>query len=323
MEENDLFNFDDVSDQPIVDSTPNEILDDPADDNFEDSDYNDSEENSQDYVDMLLEAKGIKDRNVKIQNEYGEVVDTKFDDLSNQEKFDLLNYQEQPTMPSDEEINTINYLRSNGMSLQEFANWQRQEGVKEYLAQQTPQTDIDSYSDDEIIAYDFINRFGDDMSDEEIDKEIERLKEDEDAYEKRVDLLRSNYKNEELAQAQLYEQQKQQESQANQSRFVDAYNSALYNLNSIQGIELDDKDKNELYQFVLAKDPNNQTGFSKLMNDPEQVLKMAWFALHGEEAMNNVVDYFKKEISKRDRNSSARVVNKTSRQEPKDAFKFS
>lgn len=318
MEEDDLFNFEDESLEPITEEAPT----DPADVEYEDSDFDTTEESEvKSYEDMLLEARGIKDRTVQVQNEDGEIVNTKFDDLTDQEKFDLLNDYDQPVLPTDAEIDTLNYLRSNNMTLQDFAKWQKEEGVKEYLASQTPTTDIDGYSDDEIIAYDFIRRFGDDISDEEIDQEIERLKEDEDAYKKRVDLLKTNYKNEELAQAKLYEEQKQQEIKANEETFRNAYSSALSSIGSIQGIELDDNDKNELYQFVLAKDPSNQTGFGKLMNDPEQVLKMAWFALHGEEAMNNVVDYFKKEISKRDRNSSARVINKN-RREPKDAFKF-
>ena len=72
----------------------------------------------------------------------------------------------------------------------------------------------------------------------------------------------------------------------------------------------------------MAKDPNNRTEFSKLLDDPEQVIKMAWFAKHGEQAMNDVIDYFKKEITKRDKGGT-RVINKqASKSSSKDAFRF-
>lgn len=323
MEDNeDLFNFD--TEQPVSEPTPtNQEPDDYGyeEEHYENvSDNDDSTEKS--YIDMLLESRGIKDHKIQIQDETGETTETNFDDLTDQEKFDFLNQDSNYAMPSDDELDTLNYLRSNKMSLQDFAEWQRQEGVKDYLAGQQPKTETDSYTDDEIIAYDFIQRFGDDMSDEEIDAEIERLKEDESAYRKRVDLLRTAYKNEEVAQAKLYEDERNKQAQENQQNFINAYTSALQNINSIQGIELDNNDKNELYQFVLAKDPNNRTEFSKLLDDPEQVLKMAWFARYGEQAMNDVIDYFKKEITKRDKGTT-RVVNKqSSRSSSKDAFRF-
>jgi hypothetical protein len=84
------------------------------------------------------------------------------------------------------------------MSIQDFANWQRDEAVKEYLAQnQSYKTDIDSLSDDQVYAFDIISRFGEDISDEEIDKEIELAKQDPDGFNKKVQLLRDQYKKQE------------------------------------------------------------------------------------------------------------------------------
>lgn len=324
MEDNeDLFNFETETEAP--ESTNQEASQEDFDDGQEDyenvEDSQDSE--SKNYIDLLLEAKGVKGHKIQIQDETGEMIETNFDDLSDQEKFDFLNQNYSDTnYLNDDEIQTLNYLRSNKMSLKDFADWQKNIGVQEYLSEQQPKTDIDTYTDDEIIAYDFIRRFGDEMTDEEIDTEIERLKEDEDAYNKRVNLLRTSYKNEEMAQAKLYEDEQAKQSEENQQRFIQAYNNAFQNLDSIQGIELDNNDKNELYQFILAKDPNNRTEFSKLLDDPEQVIKMAWFAKHGEQAMNDVIDYFKKEITKRDKGGT-RVVNKqSSKSSPKDAFRF-
>ena len=195
------------------------------------------------------------------------------------------------------------------MTLQDFAEWQRQEAIKEYLAGQMPVSETDSYSDEEIVAYDYIKRFGESMSDEEIDAEIERLKADPEAFEKRVSLLRNAFKTEEEAQAKLYQDQEAAMRQENESMFINTYHQALAQIDNIQNVELDDNDRDELLRFVLEKDQANRTGLSKAMDNPENVLKMAWYLLHGEECNNAMIDYFQKEISKRSK-PVPRVVTK-------------
>jgi hypothetical protein len=195
------------------------------------------------------------------------------------------------------------------MTLQDFAEWQRQEAIKEYLSGQMPVSETDSYSDEEIVAYDYIKRFGESMSDEEIDAEINRLKADPEAFEKRVSLLRNAFKAEEEAQAKLYQDQEAAIRQENEGMFINTYYQALAQIDNIQNIELDDNDRDELLRFVLEKDQANRTGLSKAMDNPENVLKMAWYLLHGEECNNAMIDYFQKEISKRSK-PSPRIVTK-------------
>ena len=307
--EDDLFEF-----EPEIE--PGEQLEPEVETVYEKQEFADDEfvnpddEVKSDYITRLLESKGIKNRTVQIEDENGELQDVNFDDLSDQEKFDLLSEKEEQVMPSDDELQTLNYLRQNNMTLKEFADWQKQVGVQEYLNGQAPVTEFDSYSDDEMIAYDFIQRFGEDMTDEEIDAEIERLKADPDAYQKRVDLLRNAYKNEEEAQARLYQEQEQSKNEAALAAFQSAYADAASNMNYIHGMNLDENDKQELLQFVLTKDAANRTGLSKALDNPESVLKMAWYLLHGEETYDATVDYFKKEISKRDRTPQTRAVTR-------------
>jgi hypothetical protein len=277
---------------------------------YSDSDYNeDYEDSSKDYISRLLESRGIDRNRVQILDEEGNPTEVSFDSLSEQDKFDILNYQEDPVLPEDHEIQMINFLRQNNMTLQDFAEWQRQEAIQEYLAGQAPTSDTDSYSDEEIVAYDYIKRFGESMSDEEIDAEIERLKADPDAFAKRVTLLRNAFKAEEEAQAKLYQDEAAAQQAENEKMFVDTYRNAMASIDSIQNTELDDNDRDELLQFVLEKDQANRTGLSKAMDNPENVLKMAWYLLHGEERVDAMIDYFKKEISKRSK-PVPRVVTK-------------
>ena len=311
MEDNFDFDFGEESLEQLIDegaSTPAEF--DDSDVTYTETDYNeDYTEDSKDYISRLLESRGIDRNRIQILDEEGNPSEVSFDSLSDQDKFDILNYQEDPVLPEDHEIQMINFLRQNNMTLQDFAEWQRQEAIKEYLAGQSTVSETDSYSDEEIVAYDYIKRFGESMSDEEIDAEIERLKADPEAFEKRVSLLRNAFKAEEEAQAKLYQDQEAAKNAENEAMFVQTYQRAAADIDNIQNTELDDDDRDELLRFVLEKDQANRTGLSKAMDNPENVLKMAWYLLHGEERVDAMIDYFQKEISKRSK-PAPRVVTK-------------
>ena len=325
MEFNDEFNFDledEVIDlQDVETSEGQEEIIDYTDEGFTDS----LEDSKDDYITRILASKGIDRSKIQIVDEEGNPTEVSFDDLSNDDKYSILSYQEEPVLPSDDEIQTLNFLRQNNMSLNDFAIWQRQQAIEEYLAGQQPATELDSYSDEEIIAYDFIQRFGEEMTDEEIDEEINRLKANPEAFKKRVSLLRTAFKSEEEAQAKLYQDQEAAKQAENENMFINTYIQALSGIDSIQNIELDDADRDELLRFVLEKDQANRTELSKAMDKPENVLKMAWYLLHGEETVDAMIDYFKKEIDKRSK-TNPRVVTKphTRKQIPstQDSFVF-
>lgn len=326
MEDNFEFDFGDETLEQVVDEglTSQAEFDD-TDVDYTDSDYNDDDvESSKDYISRLLESKGIDRNKIQILDEEGNPTEVSFDSLSEQDKFDILNYQEDPVLPEDHEIQMINFLRQNNMTLQDFAEWQRQEAIQEYLSQQQAVSDTDSYSDEEIVAYDYIKRFGESMSDEEIDAEIERLKADPEAFAKRVSLLRNAFKAEEEAQAKLYQDEAAAKQAENEQMFINTYHQAMASIDNIQNTELDDNDRDELLRFVLEKDQANRTGLSKAMDNPENVLKMAWYLLHGEERVDAMIDYFQKEISKRSK-PGPRVVTKQTNKKPsvrEDEFIF-
>lgn len=311
MEDNFEFDFgDETLDQVIDDGQTSPTEFDDSEIEYSDSDYNeDYEDSSKDYISRLLESRGIDRNRVQILDEEGNPTEVSFDSLSEQDKFDILNYQDDSVLPEDHEIQMINFLRQNNMTLQDFAEWQRQEAIQEYLAGQQTVSDTDSYSDEEIVAYDYIKRFGESMSDEEIDAEIERLKADPEAFAKRVTLLRNAFKAEEEAQAKLYQDEAAAKQAENEQMFINTYHQAMAGIDNIQNTELDDNDRDELLRFVLEKDQANRTGLSKAMDNPENVLKMAWYLLHGEERVDAMIDYFQKEISKRSK-PGPRVVTK-------------
>lgn len=329
FEDGDVFDFGEPQEQEVQEtSTDAPIQDDEL--VYEDSDFDTIEEpsNDSDYVSDLLKAKGLDRNRIQIYDENGDLQEVKFDDLSDEEKVMILggDAPDERSLFSDDELNAINYLRQNGISLADFAQIQRQAAIDEYLAGQPKQTDIDSYSDEEVIAYDFIQRFGDEMTDEEIDAEIERLKLDQDSFNKRVSLLRNTYKAQEMDALKALEEQDQQRRQADEQNFINTYYNAASGFNDIQGVTLDNNDKDELLSFVLDKDAANRTAFARAMDDPNNVLRMAWFLLHGEEVFDATTDYYKAEIAKARSSQAPRSVNKTaarkSTSRSQDKFNF-
>jgi hypothetical protein len=98
-------------------------------------------------------------------------------------------------------------------------------------------------------------------------------------------------------QAQADYEQQQQEA------FMNYQNNVV---NAIQGfdrlgnldINMEDADKEELAAFMLGQDQNGMNYFYKAIQDPNQAIRAAWFMLNGEEAINNISDYFINEIKR-------------------------
>ena len=275
---------------------------------FEENDYN---ENS-DYIEQYLRNRGIDKYNVQIENENGEIETVQFDDLSDEEKLSILENSENSPI-TDEELETLNYLRANGINMKEYTELIQQNAIKDYINQsQTQNFESDNLSDDQIFMLDLIDRFGDSMSNEEIESELENAKQDEELFQKKVEVIRSNYKQKEDEIRIANEQEEDVKRKQDYEEFANSITQSINNLNEIQGVELESEDKQQIADFLLTTDAANRTGFSKLLSDPESLVKLAWFYLYGDQTFEATVDYFKNELSKARRiNQNPRTINKT------------
>jgi hypothetical protein len=66
---------------------------------------------------------------------------------------------------------------------------------------------------------------------------------------------------------------------------------------------MDADDKEELYDFITGFDQAGTSILGKAMNDPAILVKMAWFALHGEDMLDDISDYVKQQVTSIRRNS--------------------
>ena len=259
------------------------------------------DEISEDILTYLLKEKGIKDPSqIKFEGENGEIETRDWNDLSLEEQYNILNTPKDTsdTDLDDQEIQLINQLRLRGITPEQFYELAKQQGVQEYTEQiqdNTPYV-VDDFTDEELFLYD-LKAKAEDMSDEELYKALEAAMTNESAFKKQTAGLREEYKKleqEDKAQQQIFEaQQRQQE-------FVEFQNQIYDNIGTIQdiggAIELEDEDKNLIAEFILGKDNAGISYLGKALNDPEKLIKMSWFALKGEEAFEDIQNYYAEQI---------------------------
>ena len=202
--------------------------------------------------------------------------------------------QETPEL-DDSEIETINYLRENGVGIQELIEYHRNQAIQEYLQAQQIDYTVDSLSDEELYKLDIASRY-EDLSEEELEIELQKELNNPDLFKKKVDKLRDVYKQEEIAEQSELAKQAELEEEQNYQTLVDSMVEIAQGTNELFDLELEDEDKEEVLQFLLSKDINGQSEFVKLLNDPNALFQLAWFATKGQEAFSTIHDYYKKEI---------------------------
>lgn len=270
---------------------------------FEDDD--DVEDSSdEDILTTFLKSKGVNPDSVKFQNEEGDIEEVSFDSLSKEEQLQILGIEEKDDDYglSDDEINLINQLRSNNLSVNEYNNYIAQQAIQSYLKQsENIPYQVDSISDDELYLIDLKARIPE-LSDQEAYEELESAKSNTNLYEKKIQSLRDDYKRREqeiVEQEQVErELEAKQQAEAFEKVIVETIdNNDSFNLGD-SSLELTVDDKNEIASFILDSDVAGVRYIAKALNDPKTLVKMAWYALKGDEAFEQISDYYKQEIAK-------------------------
>lgn len=315
MDYNDDYLFDDpvtseadVDQYPPGDYTPGEG---PFYEDDQDDDYSEPvrhAETPEDYLTQLLKSRGVDRERVRIENEDGEIEEWKFDDLDDETKFGILNQSND--MLSDDEITAVNFLRQNRMNLQDFVEYQRQQAIKEYLEQNsTPQYTVDQVSDDDLFRFELQDQMPD-LTDEEIEDQLNRAKENESFFQKKVAALRKEYKELEDNQIKANEEQAAAEKEEQFNQLARSLVSVARDTEEMNGMLLDDQDKEDVLSFLLDRDANGQSEFYKLFSDPKALFKMAWTMLKGDQAHEAYTQYFTNEIAKARRGTKTQEPTK-------------
>ena len=262
-------------------------------------------QDNDEFISDFLKTKGIDDiSKIKFEDEDGNIQEKSWDSLTKEERFNILNtplemesennnisQENNNNDLSEEEINLLNQIRQSNLTpsqyLEQFQGSQQQE----------PQYKVDDLSDDEIFILDLESRVGE-ISDEEAANALNVAKQNEDLFKKQVEGIRKEYKEREDFQIQQQQLEQEQQQQEAYNQYQDAVINSINQFNTIGNLDLnlEDADKEELAQFMLSRDESGNNYLYQALQDPETLVKAAWFILNGEDALNNISEYFVNQI---------------------------
>lgn len=291
-------------------SDDNELLNrlnDNAAATFKDDDNNGNE----DVLSSYLRSMGIDPNNIQVDDENGNPSYSSFNSLSKTEQLDLLqslsggsNESSNDYDLDDDEIDLINSIRRSKMSIEDFVTTIQNRAVQNYVNSGGGQQyyDIDQLTDDDLFISDYKNRVPD-ATEDEVVAALNAAKTNPQSYERMMDGLRDTYKKQEEA---IY-QQRLQESEDRTKRQQQEYEGLIVDtLNGMSNMklgdldaQLSDEDKEDIASAILDSDATGTRYLVGLINDPETLSKMVWYALKGDEAINQMQRYYKNEINNR------------------------
>lgn len=235
----------------------------------------------------LLTLQGITDMNkIKFEDESGAVVEKSWDSLTNNEKLMILSHQEDPDTSLDTaEIELINQIRESGMTPDQYI-----QSLQESNATVTTY-EVDSMSDDELFCIDLLDKIGsDNITDEELQQALDAAKVNPNLFSKQVASLRVYYKDLEEKRQQQVEMEKQQKAEQEFTVFTNSIVESIRNFNTLEDtpVELSRDEMDDLANYILTRDDSGYSEFGRLLNDPTQLTKAAFWMLKGSEILNEM-----------------------------------
>jgi hypothetical protein len=178
--------------------------------------------------------------------------------------------------------------------------------------------EVDSMSDDELFCIDLLDRLGaDNVTDEELQQALDKAKENESLFSKQVASLRVYYKDLEEKKQQQVELEQQQKAEQEFATFTNHIVESIRNFNSLEDtpVELSYEEMNDLANYILTRDDSGYSEFGRLLNDPVQFTKAAFWMLKGSEILNEMQKQIKEAYlrgyNETHKNPSTRVFTKS------------
>ena len=303
--ENGITGYDDTTTQDTEDQEVTQV--DPENDEPQNQ-----EAPEDDFISSLLKSRGIEDKTkIKFENENGEVEEMDWDTLSNEDRLNILNSSSDTSENDldDSEIQLISVIRESGMTPAEYIQYIEQSGVNRYIQnsqESNYEYNVNQYSDDDLYVFDLISRTG--ITEEEALEALERAKSNEALFAKQMGAIRNEYKEAEKDQLRDAQQKQEQLAQERYNQFSQSIIEQINDFKEFSGynIDMDDNDMQDLYDFITGFDAAGNNHFNKALADPKVVVRMAYFALNGQRLIDDITDYFQKEITNVGRESYAK-----------------
>lgn len=263
-------------DIPVGDS---DLLDEPQDNPDDNSDDNTIADS--DVITSFLREYGIENGMITYENDNGDTEEVNFNELDSAEQLNILKELVNPNL-SEHEIETINFLRQNKVTFQEAVEYYSQKAIQDYINANGPEQkeySVDDYSDEELYFADLKMKYPD-MSDEEIQSDVDSAKENEELFKKKAEAIRKQYKAKEDEKAQEIQQQQKDQYVA----FDNSIKQSITNFNEISldykdskadALVIDNNMKNDIYNYLMRVDENGKSQFAKDLEDTNKWVNFA------------------------------------------------
>lgn len=258
------------------------------------------DEEEADILADLLRTKGIDDPTaIDYEDASGNLQKVNFFELPYNEQLEILksNDGDIDYGLSEGEVETLNFLRENGVSLEEAIEYFQRKAIEGHIdSQNIVGLEVDQYDDTELFALDLKSKYPD-LTDDELQIELDKQLEHPDLFRKKIEQLRTDYKEIEANQLTEARLEKERQDESKRQEIEDNLVDTAMGIDELGGLSLDDNDRNEVLSFILERDMNGYSSFVKSLNSPQTLFEAAWFVTKGREAFNILHDYYKKEIS--------------------------
>lgn len=303
----DLFN-----DEPVitnVETVEEVISEDLNDDFFGDLDRATPAENKEDsIISDILTSKGIVNNTIKIIDENNVESEVNFYDLPKEEQLEILMSSEENVKEEildENEIQFINYLRTENVSLDDFLESYKQSILAEVQAAAPAATyDIDNYTDEELFLLDLQTKF--ELTDEELQIELRKELDNPDLFTKKTAKLRTDYKLLEDQYKETLALEAANKRDEDYNKFSDSMLNIATTIDNFHGIYLEDDEKNETLAYLLTLDETGVSQFAKDINDPQKLYEAAWYMRYGKEAFEALESAYEAEIAELKKNQKVK-----------------
>ena len=260
-------------------------------------------EEEDNFTSEFLKTKGITDpTKIKFEEDDGSIIERNWNDLTREEQINILNtpvdntpVTKEPTSNpvenelTDEEIELLNTIRQSNLTPSQY--------LQQFQQPQEPIYKVDDLEDDDLYILDLESKVGE-LSDEDAAQALAVAKQNETLFKKQIEGIRKEYKEREDFLQQQEEANIEEQQRIAFEQYSNNIIDAIDQFNTIGNLDLnfEDSDRNELASFILSQDESGQNYLYQALQDPETLVKAAWFILNGEEAFNGLSDYFINEI---------------------------
>ncbi len=263
-------------------------------------------------VDQLLKARGIENSLVTIIDEDGAEKEINFYELNKDEQLEILSVFENSTNEEldETEIDFVNHLRTNSLSIDDFLAQYRESIIAEMQQQNEPVYEIDAYDDHELFLLDTKTKY--DLTDEELQIELEKELANPELFTKKLVKLRSEYKQLETEYNLNLQKEAELKREEDYNQFANSMVTIATNVSDYHGVFLDDDEKQETLSYLLDLNEAGVSKFSLDLNDPIKLYEAAWYLRYGAEAFKALENAYEGEIARLKKVDKPRVLRQNS-----------